>query len=153
MIKRVDLFLEKIAYYGLIVSISSMLFLTLLNITLRWFEVSIMWIDPLVRHLVFLAAFLGGCIAAGDDQHIKIDLLSRILQNKKSKKILDIILSFCSFLAAGFLFYAGVGLVQVEVEFGKPDFLGIHSSVLVGVIPFGACLMGLRFFLRILYIV
>lgn len=148
MIKTFDRLIEKIAYFGLIVSISAMLSLTLLNIVLRWFEISIMWIDPLVRHLVFLAAFLGGCIAAGEDQHIKIDILSRVLKSKKSKKILDIFLSLLSFVAAGFLIYAGIGLFNVEAEFGKEVFLGIHSKLLVGIIPLGATLMGIRFFLR-----
>ena len=35
-------------------------FLSVTNIFLRWFDMTIYWVEPLVRHLVFLSAFLGG---------------------------------------------------------------------------------------------
>jgi len=38
--------------------------------------------------------------------------------------------------------------VLVEAEFGKEVFLGIHSRFLVGIIPFGFSIIGIRFILK-----
>ncbi|MCO4753127.1 MAG: TRAP transporter small permease [Bacteriovoracaceae bacterium] len=126
-----------------------MLFLPLFNIVARWFGQSILWIDPLVRHLVFLSAFMGGVLATGKGNHIKLDLVSRALEGlhkKRLKKIVDTLAALASIVACYFLFVAGRDFALVEFEYGKEAFLGIHSGFLVSIIPFGFCFIALRFF-------
>lgn len=124
-----------------------MLFLSVLSIVLRWFEVSLLWIEPLVRHLVFVAAFIGGSLATGANQHIKIDLLARILEKVEKpvvKKIVDLLILLCTLLACLILVKASYDLAVVEFEYGKIEFLGIHSGYLLSIIPAGMGFISLR---------
>jgi len=147
--KAIDTVIEKFSIYGLVFSISVMLFLTILNIVLRWFDHSILWIDPFVRHLVFLSAFLGGTLATGKKHHIGIDILSKFLetvQNEKMLLYLGRVISLTSFLTLVWLSKAAIDLSISEFEFGKFSFLGIHSGFLISIIPFGLILICYRFF-------
>jgi len=84
--KTIDQFIEKICAGILVACILSILVFSSLTIILRWFHVNLMWIDPMVRHLVFLGTFLGGVIATGRGTHIGIDLVSKIVEVKGYKK-------------------------------------------------------------------
>lgn len=149
ILQKFDQSLDRACTWALIVSLGAMIILTLCNILLRWFGSTILWIEPMTRQLVFLSAFLGGTLATGSKSHIAIDLASRLLDGlglQKLKRSLDrLILLFC-LVAVLWLCHASYLLYLVEVEFGKVEFLGIHSSVLIGIVPVGLALIGYRFF-------
>lgn len=148
MIRIIDCALEKIAFYILGICLFGMLFFTLFNIVARWFGTSLLWIDPLVRHMVFLSAFMGAVMATGKGNHIKLDIVSRALESfnkQRAKKIVDTLGAFAAVVACYFLFVAGKDFALVELEFGREAFLGIHSGWLVSIIPFGFAFIGLRF--------
>lgn len=153
MIKKIDTIVDRVAFYGIVISIVLMLGLTVLNIVLRWFNTSILWIDPMVRHLVFLSAFLGGTLATGQDNHIRIDLATKILESKglfKLKVWIDRLVTLITIIIILFLTKAGYDFMLIELEFGKEAFLHIHSGVMAGIIPFGMGLLSLRFILKLL---
>ena len=147
--KKIDHLVESIANAGLVICVSGMLFFGLATIVLRWIGQSVLWMDPLVRHLVFLSAFLGGALATGKKQHIAIDVLGKYLEGKKltkyQKQLHGILGLFCT-LILGWLAYGSIAFVKDTYEFEGIVFLGIHRSVLVAIIPFGLGLMMLRFF-------
>ncbi|MBG59064.1 MAG: hypothetical protein CMJ16_01260 [Peredibacter sp.] len=148
MIRILDYALEKIAFYILGTCLFGMLFFTLFNIVARWFGMSFLWIDPLVRHMVFLSAFMGAVMATGKGNHIKLDIVSRALESfnkQKAKKVVDTLGALAAVVACYFLFLAGKDFALVELEFGREAFLGIHSGWLVSIIPFGFAFIGLRF--------
>lgn len=148
MIKRLDQILEKTASSILVCSLVLMLLLPVLNIIARWFQVSFLWTEPLLRHLVLLSAFMGAILATGRGSHIKIDLVSRALEageRGRLAKAVKIFVGAVSFLACFFLARAGYDLAKIEFEFGTEAMLGIHSGVLVSIIPFGFTLLGARF--------
>ena len=144
-----DEILDRFSRYGLIGCLFAILGLTVFAIVLRWLGSSLMWIEPLVRHLVFLSAFLGGSVATSQHVHIKVDLLTKLIELTKSKVILwihkNLISLFC-FTVCLVLAKSGWDFYLVEKEFGAPGFLHLHSSLLVGIIPFGMGLITLRFF-------
>ena len=147
MIKKIDGWLENIAKISIVICVFGMLSLSVLSIVLRWFEVSLLWIEPLVRHLVFLAAFIGGSLATGAGQHIKIDLLARLLEKIEKpflKKIVELITLALTLLACLILVKASYSLAAIEFEYGKPQFLGIHSGYLLSIIPVGMGFICLR---------
>jgi TRAP-type C4-dicarboxylate transport system permease small subunit len=153
MISKIDTLLDKISFYGIVTAVLLMLSLTVLNIILRWFNTSILWIDPLVRHLVFLSAFLGGSLATGKDNHIRIDLASKALENlnKPGLKLwIERFVYIVTLIALILLTKAGIDFTKMELEFGKEVFLGLHSGLMAAIIPFGMGLIGLRYFLRLL---
>ncbi len=150
VLKGVDTFLEKVSLYTLIVSILGMLLLTLLTIVLRWFSITYLWMDPLIRHLVFLSTFLGGVIATGSKQHIAIDIFYKIAEQQGKEK-LTLSFQFLTALVSAFtliwLITAAVNLVGTVFETEGVVFLGIHRGVLVSIIPFGLGLISYRFFI------
>lgn len=153
MIKKLDNLLEKFSFYSIIICVAGMLLLTVLNIFLRWFNTSILWIDPLVRHLLFLSAFLGGVLATGQDKHIRIDLIGKILEKYAKGNLslwIDRLIYIIAMIATFLLAKAGLDFTKIELKFGKMAFLGIHSGVLTAIIPFGMGLIFLRYLFRFL---
>lgn len=144
-----DEILDKISRWGLITCLFLILGLAVFAIVLRWFGSSLMWIEPLVRHLVFLAAFLGGSLATSKNVHIKVDLLTKLVEMSHSKVLhwihKNLISLFCLVVCL-VLMKSGWDFYQVEKEFGAPGFMHIHSAYLVAIIPFGMGLIALRFF-------
>jgi len=148
IIKGFDDILEKISRWGLITCLYLILGLAVLSIVLRWLGQSPSWLDPMVRHIVFLSAFLGGSLATSKNVHIKVDLLTKVVEASSSKILhwlhRNLVALFC-FITTLVLMKASFDFYLVEKEFGAPAFLGIHSAYLVGIIPFGMGLISLRF--------
>ncbi len=78
-LKKFDQSLESLCKQILVLSVWGMLILCLMNIICRFFHVTFLWTDPLIRHLVFLSIFLGGVLASGSRQNIAIDVFIKIL--------------------------------------------------------------------------
>ena len=78
LVKKLDEWIDNFSSWLLVISVVLMLFLSVLNIFLRWGNTTIFWIEPLVRHLVFLSAFLGGILATGRKNHIGIDIIGTL---------------------------------------------------------------------------
>lgn len=153
LIQAFDNVLEKISRWGIVASLLIILGFAVFSIVLRWLGKSSMWMEPLIRHIVFLSAFLGGSLATSRNVHIKVDLLTKLIE-KSSSKILywfhhNLVALFC-FLTCLALFKAGWDFYLVEKEFGAPSFLNLHSSYLVAIIPFGMGLITLRFLNQLL---
>lgn len=143
-----DDILEKISRWGLVFSLLTILLLAVISIVLRWLGSSVMWIEPLTRHMVFLSSFLGGSLATSKNVHIRVDLLSKLVEMSNSKTLKwihhNLVSLFCLVTCVA-LMLASYDFFVVEKEYGAPSFLNIHSSWLVGIIPFGMGLISLRF--------
>ncbi len=148
LIKKFDNGVDKIIEWVLVASILTVMVLSVLTIVLRWFSMTLQWIEPFVRHLVFLSAFLGGAVATKRGTHIGIDVLGKVLEAKGwhhlNVLIQRYIYLFCTFTLL-WLTKASYDFMVVEKEFGSEAFFGIHSSTLVGIIPFGFLLIAYRF--------
>jgi len=148
-----DRVLERISRYGLVTCLFLILGLSVFAIILRWLGQSLMWIEPLARHLVFLSAFFGGSLATSKNVHIKVDLLTKLVERSSSKAVHwlheNIISLFCLVVCL-FLVKSGWDFYLVEKEYGAPGFLEIHSATLVAIIPFGMGLIALRFLNQLL---
>ena len=144
-----DELLERVSRYGLVASLFVILGFSVFAIALRWLGSSLMWIEPLVRHLVFLSAVLGGSLATSKHVHIKVDILTKLIERSHSKIIhwihKNLVTLFCLIVCV-VLTKSGWDFYLVEKEFGTSGFLHIHSAYLVGIIPFGMGLIALRFF-------
>jgi TRAP-type C4-dicarboxylate transport system permease small subunit len=151
-ISKFDLYLEKLSRWGIILSLALILGLAVFSIILRWLGMSPLWLEPLIRHLVFISAFFGGSLATSKGVHIKVDILTHLIE-KSSSKVLrwlhtNLIAFFC-FLTTLILLKSSWDFYLMEKEFGAEAFLGIHSSYLVAIIPAGVGLISLRFFNRL----
>lgn len=147
-IKLIDTALEKFTTYLLVASVLLMLSLSSFSIVARWFQSNIAWIDPFVRHLVFLSAFLGGIIATGQGTHIGIDVIGKFVESKgwhSLRSMISKIIMFSSMAVLVWLIKSGIDFTKVELAFGKIEFFGIHSGFLVMIIPIGMGMLLLRF--------
>jgi TRAP-type C4-dicarboxylate transport system permease small subunit len=152
--KLFDHILEMFSRFALIGCLLLTLILAVASIVLRWFGSSFMWLEPLIRHLVFLSAFLGGSLATSKNVHIKVDLVTKLIENSNSKVFKWIhgnVISLFSFVTCLFLLVSSWDFYNIEKEFGAPSFLDIHSSSLVFIIPFGLGLISLRFFNQLIF--
>jgi TRAP-type C4-dicarboxylate transport system permease small subunit len=139
-IARFDDVLEKISRWGIITCLYVILGFAVLSIVLRWLGMSPSWLEPMIRHVVFLSAFLGGSLATSKNVHIKVDLLTKVVEASSSKVLhwlhRNLVALFC-FVVTFALMKTSYDFFLVEKEFGSHGFLGIHSSWLVFIIPFG----------------
>lgn len=141
IIKKIQGLYEKIILSSLVLAVLIMLFLTLLNIILRLFDSTLLWVEPMVRHLVFLSTFLGGAVASSKNEHIKIDIASKLIKKENAQKIYQIIIHGFTLIVLIYLYRSGVNFYDVEKEYASQVFLGISSSTLVAIIPFGFSLI------------
>lgn len=149
---RLERWGDRVCLWALTLSMTVMLGLTLLSLFLRWVQVSFLWLDPLVRHIVFFVAFAGGVRAIGYGQHIAIDLLGRFLQSQKRWGLYrwhQKLVTLASLGGVLWLLLASLPFVVSEWNYGGVRFLGLKSGLLVALIPFGLTLLVLRFFLQL----
>lgn len=147
-LKKIDQILEKITIALLTLFLFSMLFFSVLNSVLRWFNTTYLWIEPLLSHLVFYSAFFGGVVATGEKQHICIDLFHRFLENKGWHKAYHRALALMSFLSAAVILWVASGsfrFINDTFHFDGEAFLGIHRGYLVSMIPLGLFFLAYRF--------
>jgi TRAP-type C4-dicarboxylate transport system permease small subunit len=122
-----------------------MVVLSGLQIVLRnLLDSGLLWIDPLLRHLVLLLAFSGAILATGAKRHIQINALGRLLTGTASRSVGALIAvaagGICLKIAHG-----GLRFLNDEVELGGTVFLGLPSWALVGVLPTAFLILAFRF--------
>ncbi len=152
-LKKIDDLIYLLCTRTLVVSVFAMIIFSAIGIIIRWFDFSYQWLEPLIRHLVFLTIFLGGLIATEKNTHVSIDLISRYLEKEDKKEIrkkINIFVTLVCLLVALWLIYASVNFIKIELVFGKYVFWGIHSGFLVMIIPFGFSVIAFKLFIKIM---
>jgi TRAP-type C4-dicarboxylate transport system permease small subunit len=136
----------------LVVLLSSMIVLAAYQVIARnFFDTGILWGDALVRVLVLWVTFIGATIASRNDEHIRIDLLTRF-SGERSSLWLDRFRSlFTAFIAGVFAWYS-YQFVLLDYEDGIIAFASVPAWVCEVVMPFGAALICLRYLIRALTI-
>jgi TRAP-type C4-dicarboxylate transport system permease small subunit len=103
--------------------------------------------------MVFVCCFLGGSLATSQGSHIAIDVSGKIFERlnlKRTNWIAEKVVSIAAIVILYYLMKSGLSFVEIELEFGKISFLGIHSGELVKIIPYGFFLIGIRFVFKLL---
>lgn len=153
MIEKLDNVLDQISKWGVILCVFLMLTLSVAVIVLRQFEITFLWIEPLVRHLVFLSTFFGGALATGNAEHIKIDILSRFLEKSNNvflKNLVQRIVLLATAVAVYILLNSSMELMELEFEGNQVGFFDIPTGYLLGIIPVGMSLILLRIIVKFL---
>jgi TRAP-type C4-dicarboxylate transport system permease small subunit len=137
--------LEEVLLVCLVVSMLALGFLQILFRNL--ISVGIVWIDPLVRHLVLWIALLGASIATRENRHISIDLLSGRVSWSHYSRVQGAVQLF-SAVACFLLIHPAVRFVQNDYVAGKTLAFGIPLWLAQAVMPAMMLVMGVRFFLQ-----
>jgi TRAP-type C4-dicarboxylate transport system permease small subunit len=110
------------------------------------FEVSILWADPFLRHLVLWTGMLGAAMATRDGRHIKIDFLPQLMP-PRGKAVLAALTNLFSAGVCTVLVWAAVRFVRDELEFGGTAFLDIPAWIVQLILPVAFVIITIRFFI------
>ena len=136
----------------LVVLLSSMILLAAYQVIARnFFDTGILWGDALVRVLVLWVTFIGATIASRNDEHIRIDLLTRFTGERSSRWLDRFRSLFTAFIAGVFAWYS-YQFVLLDYEDGIIAFASVPAWVCEVIMPFGAALICLRYLIRALTI-
>ncbi len=136
---------------GILVSLlTAMVGLAGTQILLRnlW-DSSIGWGDPLLRVTVMWVGLLGAMAASRDDNHITIDLVSRLLEGR-AKAVTRIITGLFSSVVCLALAWHGMRFVLFEREDQAIAFASVPAWVCELIIPVAFGIMALRFLTGVL---
>ncbi len=141
LLKKIDCYFESILKWGVVIVFSLMCLLSMVAIISRWFQMSLLWIDPVIRHLILIICFLGCSLAIGENKNIKIELLSKKIKSKYVSILSKLICSVTCFI----LFKGAYEFFQTEMKYGRVELLGLHSSALVSIVPIGFLFLAFRY--------
>jgi TRAP-type C4-dicarboxylate transport system permease small subunit len=125
--------------------LSAMVLLAGTQILLRnLFDSGLYWADPVLRLLVLWLTMLGALLATRNNQHIRIDLLSRYLP-LHWRRINDRIALLFSSAVCAILAWHSLRFVHAEYLDGTTLFGGMPLWLGQLILPLGFALMALRF--------
>lgn len=117
----------------------------------NFFDTGLLWGDALVRVLVLWVTFIGATIASRNDEHIRIDLLTRFTGERSSIWLDRFRSLFTAFIAGVFAWYS-YEFVRLDYEDGILAFASVPAWVCELIMPVGAALICLRYLIRTLTI-
>lgn len=139
---------------GLIVLfIFLMVALSFLQVVLRLlFHSGVVWLDPMLRHMVLWAGLLGAAVAARHARHFALDALVKFLPEKLHRP-LNIFADVFTILVSGGLFFAAYKFIRDEFTSSSIAFYAGQFGVKGGwaglIIPAAFVLIGLHTLLNI----
>ena len=131
---------------GLLVALLSLLILlTSTQIVMRnFFDTGIVWIDPLLRMLVLWLSLIGATVAAREQKHIQIDVLTRLFKPGLLRIVMTLVNLFCAGVCLT-IAWSGMTWIMFDYEDQITSFLGIPAWTLEVIIPISFTIIGLRF--------
>lgn len=113
----------------------------------NFFEIGIVWIDPLLRVLVLWTGLIGATVASRDNKHIRIDLLSRLFTKRVHMAVQSIVAIITSVVCA-LIAWHGARWVYLDYLDQLTAFAGLPSWVLEAIIPVAFGLIALRYLIH-----
>ena len=145
-LKGVAAFLSRLEDAILVSLLTAMLVLASVQILARnFFQSGILWGDILVRVMVLWVGLVGAMVAARRNQHISIDIVSRLLP-QRMKKAVNAVLNLFAAVVCGIVAYSSLRLVRLEYLDGAVAFGAIPTWTLESIIPLSFGVMAFRYF-------
>jgi len=107
-------------------------------------ETGLVWADPVLRALVLWVGLLAALVASRADNHISVDVLSRLLRGRAKVAAQAITCLFTAGVCAALAYHAG-RFVASEWEAQTEAFLGVPAWAVQAVLPFAFGLMAVRY--------
>ena len=149
ILKEINQFLKRIEETLLISLVILLVFLAFFQVLLRnVFSAGIIWADIFLRQLVLWIGLLGAVVVTSERRHLKIDVFSKLISDKKRPMLNLGIDSFSLFITI-LLTKASYVFVMSEKLGGSTLFLNVPAWVMESIIPIAFALMSFHFLLRI----
>ncbi len=145
---RAEEYLVKAEKAAVVSLIFAMVALSFLQVLLRiLFHSGIVWLDPLLRHMVLWAGLTGSALAARYSQHFALEAFLKFAPRRLHRP-LEVLASLFTAAAAGLLFYAAWKFIREEFAAGSVAFyigdFGVKGGWAEIVIPAAFALIGLH---------
>jgi len=129
----------------LVACMVTLLLLSFSQIFLRnAFSITLLWADPLIRHLVLWIGFIGALGATRRDRHVKMDAMQRLF-SPKIRSLSTIISHLFSFVVCALLSWHAGRFVADEYAYSTKAFSDIAAWKLQLVFPLVFTAMALRY--------
>ncbi len=150
MIDRVDRALRRVESALLVGLLGAMIGVAVYQVLARnLFDAGLIWGDPMVRVALLWVTLVGGMAAAANDQHIRIDLVTRFASPAASRHFGRLTSAFTAVVCFALAWFS-VTLVLWDYRDGTTGFGVVPAWVCELIIPIGAGVMGLRYLVRAL---
>ena len=150
MIKKVLHRLDVFESMLLGVVLIAMIVIATTQIILRnFFDMSLLWADPLLRVMLLWLGMLGAMAASQDNKHIAIDVLSKFIPASKlpwTRLISSLFTSLVCLIVA----WHSARFVLDEYHYQTPAFSGIPAWCFAIIIPFAFSMIALRYAILVL---
>lgn len=134
-------YIRKILYGISVVAMLVMLAIIFMQVITRYiFGFTFEWSEELARFLFVWAVFLGSALIMGEDGHLAVELLPRMLKGKKPGILLDVFINLCGYVFILLLIVQG-WLMTETMTFQEAPGLGIPMSWVYIVMPVSGVLM------------
>ncbi|MBV1884821.1 MAG: TRAP transporter small permease [Gammaproteobacteria bacterium] len=128
--------------------LGSMILLASTQILLRnLFDTGIFWGDSLLRIMVLWIALIGATVATRSNNHIRIDLISRMLPPLAQRIAATVTFLFTSTVCITTAHYS-LEFIRFEYEDQTLAFAQVPAWICQSILPVAFSLMGLRFLLQ-----
>lgn len=132
----------------LITLLVSMIFLASGQIILRnFFDMGIIWVDPLLRVLVLWSGLIGATIASRKNKHIRIDLISRFFP-RNVHMIIQIFIGLFTAAVCAIIAWYGAQWVLLDYQQQLTAFAGLPNWLLEIIIPVAFGLIAVRYLMH-----
>lgn len=116
----------------------------------NFFDTSIVWADVAVRVLVLWVTVFGAMVATRQHEHIRIDLVPKLLEGRARDSLRACYLIIASAVAFVVAYYS-FEIVKLEWEYPATSFANVPTWLTRAILPFGFAVIGLRFLGQGLY--
>ena len=149
VLRVIDRFLCRIEFGLLVLFLGSMVLLAFTQVVLRnFFGTSFVWADPIVRHLVLWAGFMGAALATSEERHISVDAFTKFF-SPRTKHIAQVFTSLFAVVVSYYLGAASWTFLIAEKASGSEIVLSIPTWVALLIIPVGYNLLLVHFFVKL----
>ena len=144
-INKAILWIEKLEEWLLVALLFGMIAIASTQVVLRnVFDMGLLWGDGSVRVLLLWVAMFGAMVASRNDEHIRIDLIGRVIPVAYQKRFARICYLFTAFVL-GVFSVSSAEFVYFEYLDQTKAFARVPAWICELIMPIGAFMMCLRY--------
>ncbi|MCG2725519.1 MAG: TRAP transporter small permease subunit [Elusimicrobia bacterium] len=151
---KLEEFIVKGEKFLIIALVFFMVTLSFLQVVLRlFFHWGIVWLDPVLRHMVLWSGFLGAILASRYSKHFALDIAFKI-NSDKLRKLSMLVANVFTMAVSMFLFYAAYKFIKDEALAESIAFYAgkfeIKTAIAEAIVPITFILMAFHTFINLL---
>jgi len=150
--KAPTIFLDKVIHIIenilILIVFSAMVGMILMEIMFGFFGVHLAWAHEGALYLMVALTCVGASVAVRGEEHIRIDVVVRVLRGRMKKLVASVVFFLCSIICFGAV-KVGIDFTAKAYEFGERSAaLGLPLWIIYAALPAACVLLGLRFLLK-----